>query len=81
MKNETVIGIIGKTQGVSNARNPIEIAKMINDPRPSVIASSTIVPLSLVDSVLTLVYLPSSITKVKLKLSHSEGAVKVKGGF
>src|SRR5688572_554496 len=34
VKNDTVIGIIGKTQGVSNAKSPCRIANQRNPKRP-----------------------------------------------
>ena len=40
VKKATVIGIIGNTQGVNNAKNPMEIDNKINDHNPLAIASS-----------------------------------------
>ena len=41
VKYETVIGIIGNTQGVNNAKNPIPKAKRINENNPLFISVSS----------------------------------------
>ena len=39
IKNETVIGIIGNTQGVSNAVSPLKKARINNPMKPSLFSS------------------------------------------
>ena len=51
VKNETVIGIIGKTHGVNKAKNPIDAANNMNDQNPFAIALSKLVKSILITSI------------------------------
>ena len=79
MKNETVIGIIGNTQGVSRARKPIEIDSNTKDQKPAAIASSRLISLELLtvraatNSLNSFRAGPSSISRVVLIFTSAGG--------
>ena len=74
-----MIGIIGKTQGVSNAKKPIEIDKSTKDQKPAAIASSRFISLELLteragtNSLYSFLTGPSSIIKEALIFTSAGG--------